>query len=1184
MVAYAEAQLIGRRYLLQNMIGQGGMGVVYRAVDRLTGQPVALKRVLGGEGDLLFSSHPSDSTDLRLSLAQEFETLASLRHPNIISVLDYGFDAERQPYFTMNLLENSKPFLTATEGKSLDVQINLLVQMLQALAYLHRRGVLHRDMKPANVVVSGGQVKVLDFGLAIVRERATIRPDDTTIGTLAYLAPEMLAGTPPSPASDLYAVGVMIYEMFTGGHPFDVTNITRLIIDTQNARPDLTREGIAPEFVPVLGRLLDKDPITRFNNAHDVIVAFCEAANMPVPPESAAIRESFLQAAHFVGRQTELSQLVEALLQASQGVGSAWLVGGESGVGKSRLLDELRASALVRGALVLRGQEVSEAGVPYQLWREPLRWLALVTDLTPFEASVLKLLIPDIGTLLGRDVADAPELDAQASQDRLLGVIDSIFQRQTQPIVAILEDIHWATESLNVLARLVRNVRNVPLLLIGTYRDDERPDLPNLVRGTQILKLHRLPPASIAELSESMLGSAGRDQDVVDFLVRETEGNVFFLVEVVRVLAEEAGELDNVGKMALPEHVLAGGVSRIVERRLNRVPENARALLQLAAVAGRQLDLDVLQCASPKTDIDQWLDECAAVAVLDLENGRWQFAHDKLRDGLLTKLTPDQRRDLHRQIAVGLETAHPEAAELASVLAYHWSVVGDAAKECRYALLAGEQSLRSGANKEAVKFLTRALVLDAQLHPDLKSEQERMARARWERQLGEAYNGLGSLNESLIHLGEALRLLGHPLPATPAKLNMDLLRQVGHQLLHRMAPPLFVGRAHAQREKLLEMARIHDQVAIISYSSDNTLGTLHGSVSLTNEAEIAGPSPELAIGYSGLAPVCGIVALHPLARAYRRRALNMMHTANDPYATARVTQNLGLYNLGIGNWDDSAQQFKASAEAFASLGYQRRSDESLGLFGNTNHYIGNFTTSLDSFNRVRDNSKRREDLQIYMLVLTGAAENLLRLGRIDEGAAYCEEATAIFEDALENEVKNTDALNIYGPTALTYLIQGDIDRAKLIAAKALQSAIDSQVTVVYRFSGYRDLAQTYVEFCELAQTEAERSQLLDQARQACTALHKFARIFPIAKPHDMLYSGQLDWFSGQQERALKSWNKALETATRMKIVHGQALIHYEIGRHLEKTDPARKQHLTAAIELFERLSASPELERAKAIL
>src|SRR5262249_36971038 len=159
--------------------------------------------------------------------------------------------------------------------------------------------------------------------------------------------------------------------------------------------------------------------------------------------------------------------------------------------------------------------------------------------------------------------------------------------------------------------------------------------------------------------------------------------------------------------------------------------------------------------------------------------------------------------------------------------------------------------------------------------------------------------------------------------------------------------------------------------------------------------------------------------------------------------------------------------------AFASLGYQRRSDESSGLFGNTNHYIGNFKVSLESFLRVRDNAKRRHDLQLVMLVLTGAAENLLRLGRIHEAAAMCEEAVAILEDARENQVKNTDALNIYGPTCLTYFVQGNIELAKETATKALQSAVTSQISVVYRFSGFRDLAQTYIGLYELADSDAE---------------------------------------------------------------------------------------------------------------
>src|SRR5438552_1680852 len=141
------------------------------------------------------------------------------------------------------------------------------------------------------------------------------------------------------------------------------------------------------------------------------------------------------------------------------------------------------------------------------------------------------------------------------------------------PVVVILEDLHWADdESLALLARLSPLVTERPVLLLSSYRDDERPTLPKDLPQIQVMSLDRLTQAGIVELTGSMLGAAGRQPRLIELLQRETEGNVFFLVEVVRALAEEAGQLGNVGLRDLPERVSAGGVRQIVQRRLNRVP------------------------------------------------------------------------------------------------------------------------------------------------------------------------------------------------------------------------------------------------------------------------------------------------------------------------------------------------------------------------------------------------------------------------------------------------------------------------------------------------------------------------------------------------------------------------------------------------------------------------------------
>jgi predicted ATPase len=383
-------------------------------------------------------------------------------------------------------------------------------------------------------------------------------------------------------------------------------------------------------------------------------------------------------------------------------------------VGKSRLADELRTLALVKGALVLQGQAVSEGGSPYHPWREVLRQLALATDLEEEEASVLKALVPDIGALHGRDVCDAPPLDPQSAQIRLFKVVTEVLRRQcaSQPVVVILEDLQWlGSNSLALLERLVLIVSESSVLMIGNYRDDERPHLPDDLPGMRVLKLERLSEGGIAELSESMVGAVGRQRQVVDLLQRETEGNPFFLVETVRALAEEAGQLDRIATMTLPEVVFAGGVQEVIRRRLNRVPVEAQPLLPLAAVAGRELDLDVLRMVAPDVDLGMWLTTCADVAVLDVQGGQWRFAHDKLRQGVLDGLSEDARPGVHRRVAEAIEITSPDLSERIVALAHHWAMAGDAAKELHYAALAGQQALENSANVEAVQHLSRAIEL-----------------------------------------------------------------------------------------------------------------------------------------------------------------------------------------------------------------------------------------------------------------------------------------------------------------------------------------------------------------------------------------------------------------------------------------------------------------------------------------
>jgi hypothetical protein len=701
------------------------MGVVYRAKDILTGLPVALKQVTVAAEKPLASSD-EESTKLNLALAQEFRALAALRHPHIISVHDFGFNQGQQPYLTMEFVPGGRTILEAGAQIPMEDKVQLIIQMLQALVYLHRRGILHRDLKPTNALVSQGQLKLLDFGLSVITTRTREHLTETTAGTIAYIAPEIFQGEPYSQASDLYAVGVIAFQLLTGQYPYNESNMATMLHDILAKQVDASSFGIQDNLSMVLNRLLVKQRAERYQAADQVIRDLSAAANLAVSPETEEIRESFLQAAKFVGRETELSHLTGRLEETTQGHGGGLLIAGESGVGKSRLLDEFRIIALVEGLLVMSGQAVSDGRRLYELWREVLPALALYADLDDHDAAILKPLAPRIDQLLMRDVPVETTLNPQTAQEQLVSTISNMLSRLQQPAVIILEDIQWAgSESIQLLNELVDGLKTQPVLLIGSFRDDEPQQFQKALAPIESLTLQRLSEQDIAELSTSMLGEIGSDPTLVDLLHHETEGNAFFLVEAVRALAEEAGQLDNISPRALPEFIVSGGIRAILERRLSRVPEEALPLLQLASVAGRELDLALLRLLEPQIDLDSWLATCTNIAVLEPHAETWRFSHDKLREQIRDTLSHHLHHELHWRVAVALETLYPDKSEYAAALAHHWAVAEDPDKELHYLEIAGNQAVQNSANIEAIRLLERALeLLSAQSHTPERDRRE----------------------------------------------------------------------------------------------------------------------------------------------------------------------------------------------------------------------------------------------------------------------------------------------------------------------------------------------------------------------------------------------------------------------------------------------------------------------------
>ncbi len=1128
------------------------MGEVYSVRDRLSGQQVALKRVTTERPQNVLTESDQMRTVRSASLlplANEFQLLASLRHPNIISVLDYGFDAGRQPYFTMSFLENAQPVNEAARGQPLVYQLALITQILEALAYLHRRGILHRDLKPGNILVREGQVKLLDFGLSIAR--AAHQRSETT-GTLAYMAPELLRDGTASEASDLYAVGMIIYEIFNGAFPFAFDNIHQLIefITTQSL--DAHSLAVPPHIADVISRLLAKNPADRYASASEVIQALTRTDT--IPAQSVETRESYLQAAEFIGRDVEFRQLVSALSSAMRGEGSTWLIGGESGVGKSRLVDELRSRALIEGAVVLRGQATSEGRINYQVWREVIRRLVLMVELNDLEASTIKLIVPDIDLLLERAVADAPELDAQAAQTRLFSTVVDLVQRAGVPLLIILEDLQWAgDESIAMLASVSRIAPPLSLLLVGNYRTEEKPDLPTRLHMAQTIILNRLNEDNIAALSASMLGPNGRRKDIVSLLTRETEGNVFFLIEVVRALAEEVGSLEKIGMRTLPKSVLTGGIQRIIARRLQRVPEGARPLLAAAGVLGRQLDLPILHKFDPKTNIETWLTLCGDAGVLAVQEGKWRFAHDKLREQVIASLAEPTRKTVHRQIGEAIEAVYPNVADQFPALAFHWDAAGDAEKARMYMSLAGEQALAAGSFTAAIGFFERALTFDHAADP--------VQIARWHRQIGQACLGLGRVQRADTSLRQAAAVLNLPIPSEGLALRQAILRQIVWQAKHRFFGTRKVNRTDAART--LEIVRIYEQITLRYYWDNQKLPAFHGAIAMLNAAERIEPTRELIRAYASTVIAASVVPAQRIAQSYAWLVRDTGTKINHPPSLAAALRVIHVNYIGTGDWATEQkiyEEVKAIAGKFA--------DHRVLGDCTASHMIaltlrGEITAASELVEPLHTLSVQTDSQQFQIWYLT--THTILTFIQGKYTAAF-ETGTRLLTLESNHDPGEGLMLRSLCIIALAALYAGQPDLAFQIGRRALVMTTEAAPVKSTILEGYAAIAEFWFEAWTRYPQNAEYAA---NARQTAKNLTRYAKIFPIGKARALLWTGLATQLSGRGDAAQKLWQQGMAYARQRKMPLDQIELCYTIGRYLPESDPNREAMLGHALELSE---------------
>ena len=1094
----AERVLSGR-YRIERKLGEGGMAEVWLARDLLEERSLALKLLRpaaeesGREGNRDYFMH-------------EFRVLSRLEHKNLVRVYDFVDDPEGC-FYTCEYLAGEDLF-QATRDLDLEELYEVVRQVLEALAFVHDRGLVHYDVKPENVNVRavaparpGGratwEVKLVDFGLT---GAATTTRGARIKGTVHYVAPEVAKSLPSDHRADLYSLGVSLYYVLTRKLPYEggsAISIIRKHLEQVPEPPSQLRPDLPEAWAAFLLRLMEKDPARRYPTAPDALGDLSRRLGKPyvAPPRVGGERAL---APSFVGRRAELERL-EALLPARDGAGGsaqcpgvAWIVG-EEGMGKTRLVHELKVLAQLQGVPVLEAACV-EGG-------EPLRERILRLLLTLPGAKALAEPRREALEALAPGLLGGPEEREGPAPEELPEVLDraaelALLLARERPYALLVEDGRRADEvSLVFLAALVRRLAfsrqagPAPLLVLtdrpapASLREGGPP--PGMVDGSsagglgegsaserlsgalEAARLQgRLTALELSGLSEeecgamvaSMLALPDTPAPLRRRVFEVSGGNPFFVLELVGSLLEEglvSLRQADLGPEQLTRIDPPSSVAELLGQRLKRMPEETRVVLQALAVLEAPSGLELLartaeRPAEATLDALDVLLRRHLVVRLDHERGgppTYQPAHGAVQRSVLRAVPRGALEAFHGRALLALEALHPENPAREAVverLARHAWQGGDMPRALRYAVAAGLRA-RSGGNAGlAVAHLERALDLlrweEVVADPEARRAQEAEILTRLSEALTIAgrYRDAGQALEELLALGEG---------ALDGLAGVWVRRRLGDLALRRGSPTearRWLGEALQAAGD--DPARRAERARVLEVMSRSTLwqGDYLQVIALASEA--AAIFRALGRERDALWAV-GILCIAEYHRGQSQAAAGLLAEAlrlirGDEPGWRAAFERLGLDAAASERFDQGLRAEQADRplrrDAGDAFGLMLTFSE-LGAFFDFRAGLG---LARDFYAAFREASERRGDAQRTALSLNNLGVLERQAGSYGRALEALERALAIHEGTQDRPGAAVALMNL----ALLRLQLGELAGARARAERALAVAREIGIT------------------------------------------------------------------------------------------------------------------------------------------
>ncbi len=704
-------ELIDKRYETLKKIGSGSIGDVYLVKDHRQQIRLAMKLL------------KEINTENLESIKSEFNTLAQLDHPGLVKVYDFGFDDRLGAYFTMDYVSNgdlagSIPLTPLEFYKAVN-------SICEALDYIHRRNILHGDLKPTNILKdSDGNFRLVDFGLSVALRG---QGDRKLSGSAEFISPEALRKDNLSPRSDIYSLGIMFYEMITG-KPLIAGSSSEIIglkLAGWSEIPVIPSDFGGEGLRSVIKRMIDPLPKNRYQSTIEIIEDIRKLnSSISVKADFASYS---LGKAHFVGRSNELDWLDKSLQSRESGCNIIRYIQGESGVGKSRLVDEFRIKTQLKGfkfyKVFCRENDFRPLSpiikLLDQLIGEHDPKMALFAGFGPD----LKRLFPERFPEISRIQWQMSEAEIKSGRrrmfDNILRYLDELNQREN--IILAVEDLHLAdSDTIDFLKFIADNTKSnrklgLFIILIGQPFDNKSISDFLTKNKSSWLDLRHIEWQDWNDFLLNFVGFSELPEDFSRRIFSESGGNFLFAEEIIREQIAEgslirrknsweisAGWNDKIG--------LSDNVKTIIGRRLKRLNPSQMKLAGYGAIIGRSFSAsDILNLSELDNTFATQIDELKEKEILaPIEFGspdRLDFTHGQIRRAVYESLSPDTRNLMHNQVAeyFKAKNSSPE------FLGYQYMSAGESSIAFEYLTTAAKSAELIYGYRQAAGFYESAL-------------------------------------------------------------------------------------------------------------------------------------------------------------------------------------------------------------------------------------------------------------------------------------------------------------------------------------------------------------------------------------------------------------------------------------------------------------------------------------------